>query len=74
MVIVMSAALLPFAFAALFLIIRAQNVVITSKRRQVDTLRRFNHRLVRELLAIEETGLGRGPQKRVHDTAITAVE
>ena len=73
-VIVMSAALLLFVFAALFLIIWAQSVVIASKMRQVDTLRRYNHRLVRELLAKEETGLGPGPQERVQDTALTAVE
>jgi len=46
--------LLLIAFAALFLIIWAQSVVIASLRRRVDTLRRYNHRLVRELLAKEE--------------------
>jgi hypothetical protein len=46
--------LLLIAFAALFLIIWAQSVVIASKRRQVDTLRRYNHRLVAELLAATE--------------------
>ncbi len=41
----MFAPILLIAFAALFLIVWAQSVVIASLRRQVDTLRRYNHRL-----------------------------
>jgi hypothetical protein len=50
----MSAALLLIVFSVLFLIIWAQSVVIASKRRQVETLRRYNRRLVTELLAAME--------------------
>jgi hypothetical protein len=46
--------LLLIAFAALFLIIYAQGVVIASLRRRIETLRRYNHRLVAELLAVTE--------------------
>ena len=51
---VMSAALLLLAFAALFQIIWVQNVIIASKSRQVEILRRYNRRLVTELLAVTE--------------------
>jgi hypothetical protein len=50
----MSAALLLLAFAALFQIIWVQSVIIASKSRQVEILRRYNRRLVTELLAATE--------------------
>ena len=53
-VIDMSVALLLVAFSALFQIIWAQSVIIASLRRRVDTLRRYNHRLISDLLAKEE--------------------
>ena len=47
-------ALLLIAFAALFLIIWAQSVIIASLRRRVDTLRRYVARLLQESAKEEE--------------------